>query len=279
MCNAWNHHPNCTCGWGGVGHLGRRESSNHNNAPRYGWVPPITSTYESYVNPNALCPVCGAAVFFYQSPNGGRVFFDELGPPWPKHPCTDSSSIPKKLGTSGILDTKSGADRQYRWQTEGWYPFFFTLITEIDKHFIKIQGVLNGKNILLYARKMLLTPITKQDIAHARKVNEYEYLLSVITTLGKNVTIKCYPSLSSAREKNPINTKPMKRRPRRKTKKNLAKNKASVSDKKNAKGQKKHRNIAKVKKSDQKKDKGLKKHRNTAIALAFTEAKDKQDKK
>jgi hypothetical protein len=35
--------------------------------------------------------VCGAAVFFYRSPHGGRVFFDELGIPWPKHPCTDTS--------------------------------------------------------------------------------------------------------------------------------------------------------------------------------------------
>tara|TARA_Y100001934_G_C11848619_1_gene538526 strand:+ start:390 stop:614 length:225 start_codon:yes stop_codon:yes gene_type:complete len=22
MCNAWNHPPGCTCGWGGEGHLG-----------------------------------------------------------------------------------------------------------------------------------------------------------------------------------------------------------------------------------------------------------------
>jgi hypothetical protein len=29
-------------------------------------------------------------VFFYQSPFGGRVFFDDLGWPWPKHPCTDN---------------------------------------------------------------------------------------------------------------------------------------------------------------------------------------------
>jgi hypothetical protein len=34
--------------------------------------------------------VCGDRVFFYQSPNGGRVFFDHLGWPWPKHPCTDN---------------------------------------------------------------------------------------------------------------------------------------------------------------------------------------------
>jgi hypothetical protein len=44
----------------------------------------------SYVNPNAHCPVCGKKVFFYQSPFGGRVFFDDLGWPWPKHPCTDN---------------------------------------------------------------------------------------------------------------------------------------------------------------------------------------------
>lgn len=45
---------------------------------------------QSYTNPNALCPVCGDLVFFYRSPFGGRVFFDDLGWPWPKHPCTDN---------------------------------------------------------------------------------------------------------------------------------------------------------------------------------------------
>lgn len=41
-----------------------------------------------WVAPNASCPVCGAAVFFYANEYGSRVYFDELGPPWPKHPCT-----------------------------------------------------------------------------------------------------------------------------------------------------------------------------------------------
>lgn len=40
------------------------------------------------VRPNAECPVCTQPVFFYQNANGSRVYFDELGPPWPKHPCT-----------------------------------------------------------------------------------------------------------------------------------------------------------------------------------------------
>lgn len=54
------------------------------------------STIQSYVNPNAHCPVCGDRVFFYQSSYGGRVFFDNLGWPWPKHECTDSERAQTK---------------------------------------------------------------------------------------------------------------------------------------------------------------------------------------
>ena len=43
-----------------------------------------------YVNPNARCPVCKEPVFFYANAAGSRVYFDELGPPWQKHPCTDN---------------------------------------------------------------------------------------------------------------------------------------------------------------------------------------------
>jgi len=57
-------------------------------------------TYPSYVNPNARCPVCLASVYFYQSPHGGRVFFDELGPPWPKHPCTDNPDVRQHFATA-----------------------------------------------------------------------------------------------------------------------------------------------------------------------------------
>lgn len=37
--------------------------------------------------PNARCPVCGALVYFYANEHGSKVWFDEVGPPWPKHPC------------------------------------------------------------------------------------------------------------------------------------------------------------------------------------------------
>jgi len=56
-----------------------------------------SSLTSQYINPNAKCPVCGQDVFFYQNVYGSRVFFDELGPPWPKHPCTDNPSQRKSV--------------------------------------------------------------------------------------------------------------------------------------------------------------------------------------
>ncbi len=43
------------------------------------------------MRPNAVCPVCGAYVYFYSNEFGSRVYFDEIGPPWPIHPCTDNA--------------------------------------------------------------------------------------------------------------------------------------------------------------------------------------------
>lgn len=63
--------------------------SGYSSGPSTPAASPFRSAI-SYVNPNAHCPVCGKIVFYYQSPNGGRVFFDALGWPWPKHPCTDN---------------------------------------------------------------------------------------------------------------------------------------------------------------------------------------------
>ena len=51
-----------------------------------------------WARPNARCPVCGALVYFYANEHGSRVYFDELGPPWPKHPCTD---IPRAVEATG----------------------------------------------------------------------------------------------------------------------------------------------------------------------------------
>jgi len=113
MCNAWNHGPGCFCGFGGE-FYGSTASSNSLAA---------LASYESYINPFAKCPVCGEPVFFYQATDGGRVFFDELGPPWPKHPCTDHAGIRREIPIDRSL-RRSPNTGEPPWAREGWLPFF-----------------------------------------------------------------------------------------------------------------------------------------------------------
>lgn len=62
----------------------------------------------SCLDPNARCPVCGAEVFFYSNEFGSKVYFDDLGPPWPKHPCTDSSAAVVAI-PRGVADRKNSS--------------------------------------------------------------------------------------------------------------------------------------------------------------------------
>lgn len=108
-----NHYASCTCGWC-LKFGGRRRSG-----VLYSSSVAATAfrSYDSFTIPNAACPVCGASVFFYQSPNGGRVFFDELGPPWPKHPCTD-----QRAPVAPRVSTRPDKLRRPTWLAEGWTP-------------------------------------------------------------------------------------------------------------------------------------------------------------
>lgn len=118
-CNAWNHPSGCTCGWGGVnyGHAAKpvRESLSRSAA---------RDVWRSFVNPNARCPECQRPVFYYQSENGGRVFFDQLGWPWPKHPCTDRPTWRWPAGTGFRLkeDDIKEPSNPPGWQRDGWVP-------------------------------------------------------------------------------------------------------------------------------------------------------------
>ena len=66
-----------------------------------------------FINRNAYCPVCGSPVYYYQNVAGSRVFFDELGPPWPKHPCTDRGSKVRVLSVEPTLKSLSDKNASF----------------------------------------------------------------------------------------------------------------------------------------------------------------------
>ncbi len=71
---------------------------------RLGTVRADHGATSTYVIPNAVCPVCGVLVYFYQNQHGSRVFFDELGKPWPKHPCTDIEAYRQDVATGVVSE-------------------------------------------------------------------------------------------------------------------------------------------------------------------------------
>lgn len=118
MCNAWNHSDDCTCGFGGEGHLGGggghggwaptvvvrgpRPTPRERAWPRWATGHARSDLGEPLTHPT-VCPVCGAEIFFHTNGNGDVVFFDELGWPWPKHPClTTEDGIKVAYGSSEI---------------------------------------------------------------------------------------------------------------------------------------------------------------------------------
>ena len=154
MCNAWNHSSSCTCGWGGDGHLGRKGlfSGLIQSQVKF-------RTYRDllfgFTNPNASCPVCGSRVYFYSSTFGGRVFFDELGPPWPKHPCTDTGRPVSVLAVKASVQ----ASHSINFNRDGWAPFLCQDITPLrnDPAISQLTGLINDEKKTLFALKVGLS--------------------------------------------------------------------------------------------------------------------------
>jgi hypothetical protein len=132
MSGGNNHYSSCTCPW--CYHPSFADASD---------TQPInfkTATSDTYTIPNAQCPDCGDPVFFYRSPYGAGVYFDELGVPWPKHSCMDKGREPSARGLGAIPETPK--PRQIPpWKKDGWLPITFLLIGNRDSKGIRVVVV------------------------------------------------------------------------------------------------------------------------------------------
>lgn len=124
MCNAFNHPKSCKCGWGSDGLMGYSLSYDNYLDSELGL---LANTYlsrsgGSSTKPNYQCKCCGAKVYFFQSSSGGKVLFESLGQPWPKHDCLGITYLRKKgqlkispdewLNVNGLYATPSEIEHQ-----------------------------------------------------------------------------------------------------------------------------------------------------------------------
>lgn len=104
MCNAWNHPADCTCGWGGEGHLGQSPGFANFAGLHVGWYHDgqgLCWIHSDDVCRPTACPRCKRDVYFVRH-NGGSVWFDELGWPWSIHPCFADGRAPRAVGPSSF---------------------------------------------------------------------------------------------------------------------------------------------------------------------------------
>ncbi|EGR0148722.1 hypothetical protein FRN29_23200 [Vibrio alginolyticus] len=196
MCNAWNHRAGCNCGWGS----GENSLTEHAiSVNHFSFVPSIQNSIESYTNPNASCPVCGDSVFFYQSPSGGRVFFDLMEPPWPKHPCTDSSSRPLPLAKTSTVDVfSSEMDLKKEWK-----PYFISSVNVVDRMLLQLEGHLGDSPLSIYVRKYDLgkRSLTNQTIVYLKEYVPIDgcFDMSMLTELGRPKELEAFKFRSLAK--------------------------------------------------------------------------------
>ena len=198
MCNAANHPPGCTCGWGGPGHLGRR--SGNGIPPSYLGTSRSAPAYVSYVNHNARCPVCGISVFFFQSPDGGRVFFDELGPPWPKHPCTDADGSRRKVHAPSVV----ASARTPSWERLGWSPLVVSGMSHRDTSIYEMRGKWSGTSLVLFVNKRVhvsfesFKPIMYNTFSQMRRIDNGSFEISFLSQYGLPKSFTAHSSLQDA---------------------------------------------------------------------------------
>ena len=76
------------------------------------------------------------------------MYFDELGPPWPKHACTDRS-VRAAPGSGDHEPTVGGP----QWEREGWKPFVLAG-TDGDLTHQNIRGhIVRGERLSLWCRR------------------------------------------------------------------------------------------------------------------------------
>lgn len=133
-----------------------------------------TALAGGYVNPSARCPICGASVYFYKSPFGGKVYFERLGPPWPKHPCTSGSAISKKTHAFPA------------WQEDSWLPLTHATIREESavRQIYSISGVVTNRECSFFFRS---EEIVMAEVIRIKKIARGKFSISLLdfNTLDK----------------------------------------------------------------------------------------------
>jgi hypothetical protein len=113
-------------------------------------------SWDSFTHPTK-CRDCGGRCYFYQNQNGSKVFFDSLGPPWPKHFCHERKQQPPD------------------WKAEGFTPIHILDAIPDTKHqalSLQIEILPSGIKVALRLKERKDIPRLRAVMAHPFHVRQ-----------------------------------------------------------------------------------------------------------
>jgi hypothetical protein len=191
VCNAKNHRWNCDCGFGEAKGLRSTRTSSAETSDLF-VVPRVP---RRYTKPNERCAFCDAPVFFRRLANGGRVYFDDPGSPWRKHPCTDRASK-SYLGPFGGVE-------------DGWPQVTELFAETVGSDSLRLTGELAGRHWHTFVRRDALgnEPMSASDLGHsfvqAKTTGEGKFSLAVLTPNLRRRLVAGYPTAATASSDQP----------------------------------------------------------------------------
>ncbi len=111
------------------------------------------SSWDSDFTRPTTCPVCHGSVFFVRH-NGGSVWLDDLGWPWPKHPCFDNAGEPTRSfgnwvgGAVHLTNPKFGVVTQFDSSLRGEEPVIEVRLNDKSRFALTLRRN-SGKDELL----------------------------------------------------------------------------------------------------------------------------------
>jgi hypothetical protein len=146
----YNHFSDCLCGWCNYGPGDQRFNSL--GAP----IPSVRldELRTSFLNKNARCPECNANVYYFENSFGSRVFFDDVGRPWPKHSCTDNTRVDFRGSVSNAAQRRGLSESQLTILFNASRLRFSPVTGNVRELYIVIEKRTKGSSVLVKSRSL-----------------------------------------------------------------------------------------------------------------------------
>lgn len=141
-------------------------------------------SHSAFTIPNYTCRTCGQRVFYYEHPNGAKVLFDQLGPPWPKHPCYEATS--ESTAKKQVTQPKS--------KKSLWLPMLCKQAVRLNSGGLRTQVTFEGGNLRfeLSAAQVKQLAINEQTISDT-------LILGLVNIQNKQAEVSVHSGLTQER--------------------------------------------------------------------------------